>query len=255
MNPELVALIVFAAVFGGAMSGMFLATVLPPEHLNAESREVVKLGMGLVATMAALVLGLVTASAKSDFDTQDSAFRKSTAEVLQLDRVLAEYGPEVADIRTHVKQLAQSRLELTWPEEMHSNAPVRLDQPEILPTIEGLTKRLRDLKPQDESQQWLKNRALDLASRVMEARWMALGSVTNTVPMPFLTIVVFWLSIIFASFGLVAPRNATVITVLLVCAASVAASLFLIIEMDDPFHGMMKVSSAPLRFAIANLGQ
>jgi len=77
----------------------------------------------------------------------------------------------------------------------------------------------------------------------------------SSVPVPFLVVVVFWLTVIFGSFGIFAPRNATVIAVLIVCALSVACSIFLILEMDQPFRGVMKISSTPLRFTLSHLGQ
>jgi hypothetical protein len=255
MSPTLVAAIVFVAVFGGAMFGMGLHNLLPPSHLSPDSKEVVKLGMGLISTMTALVLGLVTASAKGDFDAQDTALKQSTAQVVMLDRLLAQYGPEAAPIRERIQALARYRLALTWPEEENLAQAAQIDAPGVMPTSEGIAMSIRDLQPTTDAQRFLQARAFEIAGKLLEARWLMLGSAGSSVPMPFLTIVVFWLSIIFASFGLLAPRNATVVAVLFVCALSVAASLFLIIEMDDPFHGVMKISSAPIRYILTQLGQ
>ena len=73
--------------------------------------------------------------------------------------------------------------------------------------------------------------------------------------MPFLVVLVFWLTILFISFGLFAPPNATVIATLFVCALSVSGAIFLILELDQPFEGLIRISSAPLRNALAHLGQ
>ena len=255
MSPTVVATVVFVAVFGGAMVGMMLHNLLPPAHLNADSKEVVKLGMGLISTVTALVLGLVTASAKSDYDAQDAGLKHSAAEVLMLDRLLAQYGTDAAPIRARIKELARARVALTWPEEEHLAAAPRVDAPETMPTVEALSMTIRDLRPTNDAQRFLQARAIEIGSRLLEARWLMLGSVGNSVPKPFLVIVVFWLAIIFASFGLIAPQNATIVVVLVVCALSIAASLFLILELDDPFRGIMKVPSAPIRYAISQLGR
>lgn len=255
MNPIAIAAIVFVAVFGGALGGMALRSRLPPSHLGDDTREIVRLGMGLIATMSALVLGLVTASAKSAFDQQDTALKHNAAEVLMLDRTLARYGPETGEVRAELKRIGAYRLGLLWPEEENIAGPARLDAPDLTPSAERMLKIISDLKPTDDGQRALQARALDIAGKIMEARWMMLGSAGSSIQAPFLVIVVFWLSMIFASFGLFAPHNATVVTVLFICALSVATSLFLIVEMDDPFHGMMKISSAPIRFALSQLGQ
>ena len=172
-----------------------------------------------------------------------------------LDRLLAHYGPETDPIRARIKELARYRLALTWPEEQNLAHAAEIDAPDVTPTTEGLATSIRDLKPTNDTQRFLQERAFEIGTKLLEARWLMLGSAGSSVPMPFLMIVVCWLAIIFASFGLIAPQNATVVAVLLVCALSVSASLFLIIEMDDPFNGVMKISSAPIRYALTQLGR
>jgi hypothetical protein len=253
MNPTFVAALVFACTFGGALTAMAVQSRLPPAHLSGDTKDVVKLGMGLVATMAALVLGLVTASAKSAFDKQDTNVKFSAAQVLSLDRVLARYGPGVDEIRRTLASLAAYRLALTWPED--ASQPVRLDAPDVTALVEGINDRIRELRPETDAQRALQARALKISDDLLETRWLMLGGAGSSVPKPFLMVIVFWLTMLFASFGLFAPRNGTVIAVLLACSVSVAASLFLILEMDDPFHGVMKVSSAPIRFTIERLGR
>jgi hypothetical protein len=255
VTPIEIALIVFGCVFGGSLLGMFLRAVMPEHHLSQESKDVIKLGMGLIATITALVLGLVLATAKSSFDAQDSAVKHTAVKVLLLDRVLAQYGPETKEMRDLMRRTLAERVDATWPEER--SQPARLDTPEALPSAagEGIQYGIRQLAPQNDSQRWLQSRALQIAGDIMETRWLLLGGAGGSIPLPFLVIVVFWLTIIFGSFGLFAPRNATVVTVLFVCALSVAGAMFLILEMDDPFHGLMKISSAALRYAISHLGQ
>jgi hypothetical protein len=252
VNPTEIALIVFACVFTGAMLGMFLRAFMPEHHLSEDSKDVIKLGMGLIATIAALVLGLVIASAKSSYDTQDAAVKHIAAKALLLDRELAQYGPETRESRDLVRRILAHKVDEIWPEER--SQPARLDTSEAAPFAGELEQRIRQLTPQNDAQRWPQSRALQITSEIMETRWFVSGGMGNSVPLPFLIVVVFWLTIIFGSFGLFAPRNATVIAVLFVCALSVAGSIFLILEMDQPFKGMMKISSAPFRYTLSHLG-
>lgn len=253
MIPTEIALIVFVCVFGGALLGMFLRVLTPEHHLSQDSQDVIKLGMGLIATMAALVLGLVIATAKSSYDTQDAAVKHSAAKVLLLDRVLSNYGPETKETRDLLRRTVANRLDAIWPEDR--SQPARLDGPEVVSSAQGIEARILQLSPQNDAQRWLQSQALQIGSDLMETRWLVLGGLGSSVPLPFLVVVVFWLTIIFGSFGLFAPRNVTVVVVLFLCALSVAGSIFLILAMDQPFEGLMKISSAPLRYTLSHLGQ
>lgn len=245
-----IASIVLICTFGAALLGIWCRIRLPDHHLSSESKDVVRIGMGLVATMAALILGLVVASAKSAFDAQDSAVRSIAADVLTLDRTLSQYGPETASIRAAMRRAIEARLKKSWADE---DAPPSRDA--WTAPGEGIEELLLSLTPQNDAQSWLKSQALSAASDVLKTRWTAFASAGSTVPTPFLVILVFWLSALFWSFGLFAPTNPTVVSVLLLCAASVAAAVFLILEMEGPFSGVMRISSAPLRSALELLGR
>ena len=253
MMPTEIALIVFACVFGGALLGMLLRAVLPEHHLSEDTKDVIKLGMGLIATMTALVLGLMIATAKSSYDTQDEAVKHTAAKVLLLDRMLSNYGPETKEARALLRRTVASRLEAIWPENRSQRA--RLDAPEAVFTDRGIEARILQLSPQNDAQRWLQTQALRIGRDILETRWLVLGRAGSSIPVPFLIVVVFWLTIIFGSFGLFAPRNATAVTVLFLCALSVAGSIFLILEMARPFEGVMKISSASLRYTLSHLDQ
>jgi len=254
MNTTLIALIIFACVFGGTLMGMFLRTVMPEHHLTDDSKEVIKLGMGLIATIAALVLGLVIASAKSSYDSQDLSVKHIATKILLLDRELALYGPETKQSRDLIRHLLTQKVDEIWPEERFQ--PARLDVSKVAaPLTGGVVENIYQLTPQNEAQRGLQSRALQITNDILETRWFVLGGMGSSVLLPFLIVMVFWLTIIFGSFGLLAPRNATVFAVLIVCALSVAGAIFLIMEMDQPFRGLMKISSAPLRYTLSQLGQ
>jgi hypothetical protein len=255
MNPIIVGMIVVACTFGGALLGMWLRATLPDHHLDAESKDVVKVGIGLIATMTALVLGLVTASAKSSFDAMDSAVKQTAVEVLTLDRVLARYGSETGEIRQGLKRAVGARVDMIWPQ--GAAKPVTLDpmRSGAGAQTEGLAGAIRALTPRDDAQRALQARALDLTEALLQARWLVLAGTEASVPLPFLVILVFWLTITFASFGLFAPRHATVLVVLFVCALSVGSAVFLVLEMGTPFDGVLKISAEPFRYTLAHLNQ
>jgi hypothetical protein len=254
MSSIEIAGITFVCVFGAALLGMSLRTVVPEHHLSDKSQNSVTLGMGLIATMAALVLGLLTGSAKSSFDTQDGEIKEMSANLLLLDRSLAHYGPETKDIRDQIRRAVEYRLAVTWPE---NSRAARVDTSENDPTAEGIEDRIRALSPQNDVQRGLQSRALQITGELLRTRWLMVGQQAgNAIQTPLLVVLGFWLAALFGSFGLFAPRNATVIAVLCVSALSVSGAILLILELNQPFQqGLVKVSSAPLRYTLAHLGQ
>jgi hypothetical protein len=253
MSAIAIAVIVFACVFGSALLGLFLRATLPEHHLSSESKDVVKLAMGLIATMAALVLGLLTASAKSSLDVQNAETVRIAVDIIRLDRALARYGPETKEIRDLLKRAVALRIHLTWPED--GSAPKNLDSPQMTRTAEGLEDKIRALSPRNELQREFKSQAVQISGDLLATRWLRIAQLSDPVPLLFLVIQVFWLIILFGTFGLFAPRNATVIVALVLCAVAVSGSTFLILEMHQPLEGLMKISPAPMRYALSQLGQ
>ena len=252
MNTLTLAVATFVSTFGLAVLASLLRERLPATHLEKDTQDVVRLGMGLVATMTALLLGLVTASAKSIFDENSATVRAAAVSFLTLDRDLARYGAETASIREGLKRMLAFRIERTWPESGGTGSALA----ETLPPeeVEKIGAQILALAPQDDSRRWLKSEALRQSEEILRARWRVLEAGSN-LPRPFLVAVILWLSATFASFGLYAPRNGTAISVLGVAAISVAAAVFFIVELDGPFDGWIKVSGEPLRFALSNLGR
>jgi len=253
MDPFAVATITFVFTFVGAWVSMVVGSALPPSNLSKESEGAVRLGMGLVATMTALLLGLVTAAAKTTFDSQDETIRSSAVNILTLDRDLARYGPETATIRDLLRRTLAARVEATWP--ANGGPPSTRDVSDAPSGAEDVQNRILALSPVNDTQQWLKADALKLTDEVVKARWRLLGAGAAPVPRAFLAVVIFWLTATFASFGLFAPRNGTVLSVLFIASLSVAAAVFLILELDGPFDGVIKIASSPMRYALAHLGK
>lgn len=255
MDPIVIGSIVFAFCFGGALAGMALQRLLPQHHLDAASKDTVKVGIGLVATMTALVLGLVTASAKNAFDVVDSTVKQTAVDVLTLDHTLGRYGAETREIRLAVKRALGERIDAIWPEGSLRPRDLALASGNRNAQLEALAQDIVLLAPSDDVQRVLRGRAQELSEKLIDARWMVLAGTESTLPKPFLVVLLFWLTITFASFGLFAPRNATVLLALLVSALSVGSAMFLVLEMDSPFSGLMRVSAEPLQFAHERLGR
>jgi hypothetical protein len=245
--------IVFGCVFGGALFGMYLGAILPKDYLSEESKDIIRVAMAVIATLAALVVGLLIASAKSSFDTKDSELRRVAANAVVLDRMMAEYGPETREARDLLRQSVLMKLHEIWPE--GDAKDVRLETISQGRGPESIQRKLLDLTPQSDAQRWLKSTALQISGEIALMQSLIAEQTGSGIQWPFLTILVFWLGVIFASFGLFAPRNGSVVAALFVCALSVAASIYLIVEMDQPYSGLIKLSSAPLVSVLDQIGR
>lgn len=243
--------VVFACVFGGAVFGMFLRAVLPQQHLNSDSKDVVKLGMGIVATLAALVLGLLIAAAKGSYDAQNVALTQISAKTILLDRILAHYGPETKETRDLLRGSAVRILDQLSSKGPAGSSPFGASSN----GAEILLDKIQELAPTDDRQRSLQAQAQGIVLDLGQMRWLLYEQETASISMPLLIILVFWLTAIFISFGLFAPANPTVFTSLLVSALSVSAAILLMMELYTPYTGLIHISSAPLRGALAQLGR
>jgi hypothetical protein len=211
----------------------------------------VKLGLGLIGTMSALVLGLLVASAKGSYDTKKAEINTMSAKVVLLDRVLARFGPESNEARELLRSTTERAIDRLWPRDSS-----KTHQADPAPGGgEALFYGIQELTPKNDAQHSLKAQAENISMALGETRWLMFAQEGRSVSMPLLAVVVLWLTVIFTGYGLVAPYNATVIATLFVCALSVSAAILLILEMDMPFEGLVQISSAPLRNAVAHLGQ
>jgi len=250
MSSITISCIVFGMVIGGVLLGMVLRARLPEDHFSQDSKEVVKLGMGLIGTVAAMVLGLLVASAKSSFDAQRNGLSQLSANVSLLDRILAHYGPESKQCREQLRDNLAALLDQLWPESRDHAV-----QMEPTADSESLYERIQGLTPNTDAQRSLQAAALKTAVDVAQSRWLLSAQKGSSIPVPFLVVLVFWLALLFTSFSMFARPNATVIVALLLCALSVAGAIFLILELDRPFDGLIQLSSDPLRRALAQLGR
>ena len=251
MNTTLTALIVFGCLLGAVLVGRTLRRLLPEDHLAADSRDTIKLAMGLVATMTALVLGLLVSSAKGAYDVERSEVIQMAAKVTFLGRVLAAYGPEAAGVRALLRDNVEEGIRQIWPGEMRRPT-------QLTPNVQAgnmVYIAIHALSPHNDMQSVLRTQAATLAVDVAEVRSLLAAQSVPSVSKLMLIILVSWLVVIFLGFSVLAPPNATAILALMVSALAVAAAILLILELDEPFGGMIGISSEPMLNALHQLAQ
>ena len=252
MGPIAETVIVFICVFASGMLGLYLRSVLPQRHVQEDSLAMVRLCSGVIATLAALVLGLLVASAKGTYDRLSEQVTTTAAAIVLLDRSLAQYGPQTSEARSSLRAAVAATVSTLFSAH---HAVADLDTREALARGENLQSELRLLTPENDAQRLLQARAVELANQIAQTRMLAITQAQSSLPPVFLVILVVWLSIMVAGFGLVTSTNPTVIITLFLCALSVAGAVLMIEELNRPLEGLMKVPSEPMRYALAHLGQ
>ena len=255
MSPIFISLGAFGCIFGGALVGLMIQRMLPDHHLKPESKDAVKLGAGLIATMAALVLGILVGAAKSSFDSVTTSVIQGGTKFILLDRVLAQYGPPASEWRGQLRDMVEEVERNTCEERSLLNSQEPAMKESVSLSLEGLSEKIRSLTPETNSQKFLQIQAVQLANEIVQYRWQIFEQEGSVLPPIFLIILVFWLTALNLTYGLFAPCNGTVIAVLMTCAFTVAAALFLIMEMNRPLQGFVRVSGEPFRKTLEHLGR
>lgn len=237
--------------FACVCAGIFTGAILPGHRWSSDTKDVVRLGTSLIGTMAALVLGLLIASAKDSYDVKSGQVRQLTADIVLLDELLAQYGPEAQAARASLRTAIAAMVEKIW----HENSAAIVSAKTFHATATALDTfaMIQELSPKNDAQRGLQSRAVQLSTDTAQTRLLLFEQSGNPIPMPFLAVLVFWLVILFASYSLFAKPNATIIVSLLVFALSASAAIYLILELSDPFTGLIRISSEPLRQALAAL--
>jgi hypothetical protein len=251
MNSLVIALVLLGCSFGGGLLGMYLRSRLPAHELDGDSRDVVKLVMGLVATMAALVLGLLVASANTAHDRQNERLREFSANVILLDRTLALYGPEARTLRDGLRNVIRQTHDAVWSAD--GVRPENLNSATVQRAARANLQMVVALEPQTDTQRTLKARAFEQVDTVSRTRLQMFESRGGQIAWPFLAVLIFWISILFLGFGLLGPFNATLAVTQFLGALSVSGALFMILELNEPYGGLLRISDAPLSAAIDQL--
>jgi hypothetical protein len=233
-----------------ALTALYFHTRLPNHQLNKETHDAVKVGVGMVVVLSALLLGLLIASVKGTFDTAARDLKRFATQIVVLDHTLRAYGPQADPARSLIRQYTEQALAGTWPSD---NEPEVVDDPRAEQLLYQLQDAILALAPETSRQRSFSDEMKGEIRRLIELRWTLVEEATTSLNVPLVTVLVIWLAVVFASFGYNVPRNPLVVTTFLLCAASVGAALFLIIQMDRPFEGLIKVPPAPLQSALAQI--
>jgi hypothetical protein len=249
LRTVLVGLAVFACFFGGALLGMALRRRLPENHLNDDSKRLLGMGLGIIGTMAGLVLGLLVASSTAAYNAQRDELLDTASKVVILDKILAHYGPQATPPRKALRVGVERTLARLWPRE----AAPQLDPSAV--GVDALFDRIENLSPKTDAQRSLKTEAITLCIDLAKIRWLMYAQSGSSVSTPLLVVLIFWFTITFVGFGLFSPANPTVVVALGLCALAVSAAIFVMLEMYTPFQGLVQLSSGPLREALAHMGR
>jgi hypothetical protein len=252
-DPLLIGVIVFAVIMAGAFGGWTIGQCLPMHHLTDETKGVVTVSMGVVATISALVLGLLISNANTSFVERRNEITRLSADIIRLDHMLRRYGPDAAPIRDALRHYAERKANDLFPE--NPGDPVRIDDDSTYDLLFQIEERLLALRPADPRQQWLIGQAITLATNVGNTRWLLVQQEGQGVPKAFLALVTFWLTLLFASFGLFAPRNLTSAFALALCAIAVSGAVEMILEFEQPFTRLVRISPLPMRNAVHELSE
>jgi Protein of unknown function (DUF4239) len=242
---------IFLISFVSIASGFGLGMALPGTRLNQETREVVRLGTGLLVTLAAVLISLMIASAKNSYDTQDAHFRQLSAHLVLADQLLSQYGPEAVEIRKMMRQAVPAAIDRIWHEKATSSPQSNAFSANSL--AEQFNNAIDRLTPATDAQRAIKARILQASADIANTRLMMFADGDNPILTPFLLILIFWLTVIFTSFGLFVEPGPVAVTALLVFALSVSSALFLIADLSQPYAGLMQISREPLRTVLSPL--
>jgi hypothetical protein len=219
--------------------------------LNPDANEVVKLGLGLITVMTALVLGLLISTAKSTYDMRRTEVAEIAADAILADRSLVLYGSDTKAARIALLELVGGLLEQI--QLLQGGGTTTPSSGDKIGT--DFYQIVRTLSPRDDLQRALKAEVVRISLEVAKIRAAALAQHTSSIPVPFLVVLTFWIVVLFIGFGLFAPPNPTVMVSLFVCAFSVSAAIFMVIEMDEAFTGVMRISNEPLVNAQTVIGK
>jgi hypothetical protein len=244
-------LISLLSITAGIVLGMTLRARLPAHQLGQDTREVIRLGASLLATLAAVVISLMIASAKSSYDTQDGHFRQLSAYLVETDQLLAQYGPDAIEVRILMRQALPAAIDRIWREKTAESQSSAFTAASL---AEQLYYAIDALSPANDAQRALKLRIAQASSEITRVRLLMFADSERPVLTPFLLILIFWLAVIFASFGLFVEPGMVAWAALLVFALSVSSALFLVADLSQPFAGLMQIPKEQLRHILAPLG-
>ena len=246
MSPFIVGFASLVAIFGAALLGIFAARALPEHHLTDQTRAAVSVSAAVVGTLSALVIGLMISTASSSFSARSNEVTTISVDLIRMDRMMQRYGAEADDARAELRAYVTAKAQELFP-----TAGIRPQTDDATAAmLETLQDAILSLAPTDEMHRWLRSQMLMLSDNLAHTRWLLAEQAGSSIPLPFIILVVFWLAIVFASFGLFAPPNGTAIAFLCLASMAVSGGVMMILELDTPFSGLIHISGEPMRHAL-----
>jgi hypothetical protein len=251
MDALTTSLLVAVAVFAGGLVGLWLHRVVPERNLSKETRDVILLGTGMLSVLASLVLGLLISTAKSSHDATETELRNYAAQLILLDETLRDYGDSALLPRRLLRSYTEQVIEILWPTTGAAGHPE--EDRSVTTLMEHVREQIRALRPVDDGQRWLQNEALQENIALQHQRWLLIERLGPSVRPVYIGILVFWIVLIFASFGFNAPRNTTVLIGFLCCSLALGSAMFLILELDNAFSGPLRISPMPMQSSLSHM--
>jgi hypothetical protein len=232
------------SMWAGIGLGQLLQSRLPEDHLQGESRDMIRTASGLLGTVVALTIGLLVGSAKSTFDQANEGVIAFSTRVIQLDQALRRFGPVAEPLRGELRESMQLGRELLW----YSQEPVdrRLKEAQRMRRFNDVLKQIEALPVESPGQELTRKEAAVLGGEVGRSVWQVLEKSEQQLPPPLIAMLIVWLGLLFFSFGLLAPANRTALGALVLSSLAMAGALFMLLEMNQPFDGFIEVSPGPL---------
>jgi|688.fasta_scaffold197197_2 hypothetical protein len=246
-SPLIIASVTWVVVFAAALLGMWIGGRLPEEHRTDDSRNVVSISMAMVSTLTALVLGLLLSVANTSFGENQEQLMSTSSDVIRMDHLLRLYGPEADGSRDLLRQYAHSMLSDVFPSE---GSQRNVENEATLDLLAKVEQWAALMVPANATQRWLQPHILDVSDRIVQEHFTLVKERLDAIPAALMVLMLLWLVLLFASFGLFAPRHLTCITVLLLSSGAASGAVLLILELETPHSGFVHLSPNPLQHAI-----
>jgi hypothetical protein len=249
LSAVAVGLTAFGLILASIGIGLLMRYWVPESHISGDSKEVIRLATALIGTMAAVVLALLFASTRTSFEVTNSSVGRMTTSIIELDHMLQEYGPEGQALRKALRQDVVAIVGSIWQDDasakqMDHNAPGG--------QVRVLTM-LRQMTPANPLQAAVQARALSVSGDLEQTRLSLIAQPTDSISKPFVIVLVLWLCFIFLSFSMSAKANTTLVVILVICAFSASSAIYLILELEQPFDGLMQIPNTAFRNALQPL--
>jgi hypothetical protein len=249
------ALAVAVAMFAAGLLGLFLQRALPDHHTSGGSRDMISSILNLLTLLCALVTGLLIWQAYGVYSGQNMQIQSLASKVMQLDLALSDYGPEADPARAQLRDALGKTIDQVWAASESDNNFAANTFASALQNRRAREKVLEGLHPSTDQQKQALAAAVSASDALGQARMQMSFALSAPVAYPLLLTVVGWIACLFCGFGLTSRSTVTSLIALAVGSIAVASAVLLILDLSNPYSGLVRASSAPLEQALAVMGK